>query len=350
MNDELITPARAHRIADAVKHRPDGTSQALAVLSKEARYLEAKLSILTAYDEGELGEALRQSHDGGKCRRHPETKEPYRCALCALDVLAAAYRSVKAKLAEAEKSWRCFHCGEVFTDEESARSHFAIDGIPPMCVDPLTKDEKARMVMVRRLEAELVKWRKENEDLDHMAGCFKAMESELTRYFGTCGGFPVKTASQAWLVHEAMIGRAEAAESRAEQAEAALAEAWSVAEEQRKGADAAEKRALELSNALAAERERAGKMSEAMEEARGTIDNGARQHDCLGFDCAQCGASGASGILQHAIESAAPPTTSAEKPCQCGSPILRWVHHQPPRECGKVYPPESAVTKAQEGA
>lgn len=26
-----------------------------------------------------------------------------------------------------------------------------------------------------------------------------------------------------------------------------------------------------------------------------------------------------------------------KKPCQCGSPILRWVHHQPPMECGKVY-------------
>ena len=24
-----------------------------------------------------------------------------------------------------------------------------------------------------------------------------------------------------------------------------------------------------------------------------------------------------------------------EKPCQCGNPILRWVHQQPPKECGK---------------
>lgn len=29
---------------------------------------------------------------------------------------------------------------------------------------------------------------------------------------------------------------------------------------------------------------------------------------------------------------------SAPKPCQCGSPILRWVHNQPPKECGRVYP------------
>ncbi len=110
-------------------------------------------------------------------------------------------------------AWRCFHCGEVFAVEQEARDHFAIDGIPPMCVDPLTKDEKARMAVVRKLESELAKWRFENEQLDHLAGGLKAMESELSRYFGTCGGFPVKTAHQAFLVYEAMIGRAEAAEA-----------------------------------------------------------------------------------------------------------------------------------------
>lgn len=115
---------------------------------------------------------------------------------------------------EAVKEWRCFHCDEVFQSRQEASDHFAVDGVPPMCVDPITKDEKARMVVVRRLEAEVMKLRKENEDLDHMAGCLKAMESELARYFGTCGGVPVKTASQAFLVYEAMIGRAEAAEQQ----------------------------------------------------------------------------------------------------------------------------------------
>ena len=32
------------------------------------------------------------------------------------------------------------------------------------------------------------------------------------------------------------------------------------------------------------------------------------------------------------------PAATEPKPCQCGSPILRWVHNQPPLECGKVYP------------
>ena len=40
------------------------------------------------------------------------------------------------------------------------------------------------------------------------------------------------------------------------------------------------------------------------------------------------------------------------KPCQCGSPILRWVHQQPPRECGKVYdaPAPSPVSEAEKAA
>ena len=111
------------------------------------------------------------------------------------------------------EAWRCFHCDEVFTDRALAQDHFAIEGVPPMCVDPLTKDEKARMVVVRKLESEIIKLRKENEELDHQAGSFHAMTGELTRYFGQCGGGPVKTASQAFLVYEAMIGRAEAAEA-----------------------------------------------------------------------------------------------------------------------------------------
>lgn len=132
--------------------------------------------------------------------------------------------TLKARLSDAEAvnaeqarklgEWRCFHCGDSFAVEQEARDHFAIEGVPPMCVDPLTKDEKTRMVVVRKLEAEIINLRKENEELDHMAGCLKAIESELSRYFGTCGGTPVKTASQAFLVYEAMIGRAEAAESR----------------------------------------------------------------------------------------------------------------------------------------
>ena len=43
------------------------------------------------------------------------------------------------------------------------------------------------------------------------------------------------------------------------------------------------------------------------------------------------------------------PAAPEPKPCQCGSPILRWVHQQSPRECGKVYdaPAPSPVSEAE---
>lgn len=34
----------------------------------------------------------------------------------------------------------------------------------------------------------------------------------------------------------------------------------------------------------------------------------------------------------------AAPRVEPVKPCQCGSPILRWVHAQPPLKCGEVNP------------
>ncbi len=174
----------------------------------------------------ELDEALYVVETGGK----PIPDFPFRWKEVS-EVITRAYRFSQALLrAQGEEIaglkdertdllaqrpvWRCFHCGEVFKQHQAASDHFSIEGIPPMCVDPLTKDEKARMVVVRKLEAELTKWRNENEQLDHEAGAYHAMQAELGRYFGTCAGFPVKTAHQAFLVYEAMIGAKEAAESQ----------------------------------------------------------------------------------------------------------------------------------------
>lgn len=158
-------------------------------------------------DDGDLDDAqlIRDALDAAEKRGREE--------------LQAKLSETEAKLAAA---WRCYHCSEVFTAEQEAKDHFAIEGVPPMCVDPLTKDEKARMVVVRKLEAELIKWRRENEQLDHDAGAYHAQSAELTRYFGQCGGVSVKTASQAYLVYEAMIGRAEAAEARLAEMEKVL--------------------------------------------------------------------------------------------------------------------------------
>jgi hypothetical protein len=41
--------------------------------------------------------------------------------------------------------WRCFQCGEAFTDEAAARDHFSDGHERPGCVDTLRSDEKARL-------------------------------------------------------------------------------------------------------------------------------------------------------------------------------------------------------------
>lgn len=121
---------------------------------------------------------------------------------------------------EANIPWRCFYCGEVFTEEAEARTHFGVvESLGPGCVDKMRTDEKLRLSIVRKLESEIRRLMREAEELDHKAGAYVGMQTELARYFGTCGGAPVKTVSQAWLVHEAMIGRAEAGEARADKYE-----------------------------------------------------------------------------------------------------------------------------------
>jgi hypothetical protein len=54
------------------------------------------------------------------------------------------------------KIWRCFHCDEVFRSRKSAYAHFGPDcdceKLPPACVDPLRKDEKARITELREAQ------------------------------------------------------------------------------------------------------------------------------------------------------------------------------------------------------
>ena len=57
-----------------------------------------------------------------------------------------------------KKSWRCFHCDEVFIDIESARVHFGGNGISyPLC--------QFSQVKIRDMENELRKYREEDTDL-----------------------------------------------------------------------------------------------------------------------------------------------------------------------------------------
>ena len=54
------------------------------------------------------------------------------------------------------KHWRCFHCDEVFRSRKTAREHFGSDWCeekyPPACVDPLRRDEKARLTELREAQ------------------------------------------------------------------------------------------------------------------------------------------------------------------------------------------------------
>ena len=54
------------------------------------------------------------------------------------------------------KTWRCFHCDEVFRSRKDAYLHFgpedACEKLPPACVDPLRTDEKARITELREAQ------------------------------------------------------------------------------------------------------------------------------------------------------------------------------------------------------
>lgn len=118
------------------------------------------------------------------------------------------------------QEWRCFHCGDVFRNEDDARDHFGPDTEwQPGCIDPLTKDEKARrhdqIAMFRELDRE----RDENSRLtnrDYVLSCY---ERDLAKMFGGA-----KSVTQAYLVFDSMEGRALAAEERVERLTARVAE------------------------------------------------------------------------------------------------------------------------------
>lgn len=117
----------------------------------------------------------------------------------------------------AEKSWRCFQCGDVFADEAEARLHF--DG-EPACVDPLRGDEAARLDEVRRLRDEVASLRREVEEADYDRGELASYRSEIGRLFGECGCGLASTPHQAWLKYEAATNERDAANERATRAEA----------------------------------------------------------------------------------------------------------------------------------
>lgn len=55
------------------------------------------------------------------------------------------------------KTWRCFHCDEVFTDREAAADHFGvqIDGCPDEVACKINATEGLLVSMLREAQAEL---------------------------------------------------------------------------------------------------------------------------------------------------------------------------------------------------
>ncbi len=63
--------------------------------------------------------------------------------------------------------WRCFHCGEVFTDEAEAALHFGVSAAQqPMCA--------ADAAYVRDLEHELARYREDDSELERE---YRALQS-----------------------------------------------------------------------------------------------------------------------------------------------------------------------------
>ncbi len=64
------------------------------------------------------------------------------------------------------KTWRCFHCGDVFRNPRHAASHFGIDQLQePGCVAVLRHGESHLLNRIRDLEGELRRYRDEDSDI-----------------------------------------------------------------------------------------------------------------------------------------------------------------------------------------
>lgn len=65
---------------------------------------------------------------------------------------------------KADKSWRCFHCDEVFTSRQYAAEHFGFDeGATPAC--KISGHEGHLVTYIRKLEAELASYRAESDSI-----------------------------------------------------------------------------------------------------------------------------------------------------------------------------------------
>jgi hypothetical protein len=105
--------------------------------------------------------------------------------------------------------WRCFHCGEVFTDPRLAWHHFGdastCGSDVPGCVDPLRYDEKQRLAELRDAREHAMKMQAESEANDEFESLLWHFQEELERLFGN----GIRTPHAAWMRFEAAKNEAE---------------------------------------------------------------------------------------------------------------------------------------------
>lgn len=86
---------------------------------------------------------------------------------------------------EERRSWRCFHCDEVFDDANSASSHFGVDSGDMAACQIVHESDKALIDELRRLQTKVTDLLHENERLDHFEGLYDSQCSDLIAEFGT---------------------------------------------------------------------------------------------------------------------------------------------------------------------
>ena len=121
--------------------------------------------------------------------------------------LYVAVKNWLPDLLDAAGGWRCFQCKELFTDYAAAEDHFTLKGYEvPACVDPLSKDEKARIKELRDARAQARQAFRERDAAESDRALLRSYQSEIGRLFGSVGGTLASTPREAWLVLDAKQG------------------------------------------------------------------------------------------------------------------------------------------------
>lgn len=105
--------------------------------------------------------------------------------------------------------WRCFHCGEVFTDPALAAEHFG-DGNSeadmPICIEAATTEQRELVKTTREMWTRIRAAEEEIETLDHQLRNFEYVARKLT-------GKPSATTNDLTMEWDAMVGQVLAAEA-----------------------------------------------------------------------------------------------------------------------------------------